>query len=173
MPASLRLELDRQPGARACCAASLAVDGAESAAGWLQLVLQDCDPGDALRGECAGLLEYLFVQTWQQLAERQSEFKPLLPADEASTLVRAEAMGAWCEGFLHGLVSGAGAAKFCATSWPRSRSADIIQATCWKLLAPPPATKTKRKQTKPLIRNYSSTCELRRSSRIEELAELS
>ena len=41
------------------------------------------------------------------MSERQSEFEPLLPDDDESTAVRAAALGHWCEGFLHGLVSSA------------------------------------------------------------------
>jgi uncharacterized protein YgfB (UPF0149 family) len=51
------------------------------------------------------MLDALCAVTWRQLVERQSEFVLLLPDDEDSTVVRAEAMGHWCEGFLHGLVS--------------------------------------------------------------------
>lgn len=51
------------------------------------------------------MLESLYEITWQQLAERQSEFTLLLPNDDASAAVRAAAMAQWCAGFLHGLVS--------------------------------------------------------------------
>jgi uncharacterized protein YgfB (UPF0149 family) len=83
----------------------LAVLGAPAGAGWLQLVLEGVDAGNALRQECAGLLDQLYSSTCQQLAERQSDFKPFLPDEQAPALARAEAMGQWCEGFLHGLVS--------------------------------------------------------------------
>jgi uncharacterized protein YgfB (UPF0149 family) len=51
------------------------------------------------------MLEALCTSTWQQLSERQSDFMLLLPDDDDSAQVRTEAMGQWCEGFLHGLVS--------------------------------------------------------------------
>jgi hypothetical protein len=51
------------------------------------------------------MLDALCTATWQQLSERQSDFMLLLPDDDDSALVRTEAMGQWCEGFLHGLVS--------------------------------------------------------------------
>ncbi len=46
------------------------------------------------------------MSTHRQLTERLSDFKPLLPDDSDSTIIRADAIAWWCEGFLHGLVSG-------------------------------------------------------------------
>jgi uncharacterized protein YgfB (UPF0149 family) len=83
----------------------LALAGAEGASRWLAQVLQDTDPDNSQRTECEVMLEALCSVTWQQLAERQSDFMLLLPDDDDPAWVRAEAMGQWCEGFLHGLVS--------------------------------------------------------------------
>lgn len=83
----------------------LALAGADGASRWLTQVLADTDPDNALRSECEAMLEALCAATWQQLSGRQSDFTLLLPDDEEAALVRAEAMGQWCEGFLHGLVS--------------------------------------------------------------------
>ncbi len=83
----------------------LSVSGADGASGWVDLVLSDTDPQDALRAECETMLNALCASTWRQLVERQSEFELLLPGDEDTTAARAEAMAQWCEGFLHGLVS--------------------------------------------------------------------
>ena len=84
----------------------LAIAGAEAGFAWLQQVLEGTDPGNALRSECEVMLDKLFESTYRQLSERQSEFEPLLPDDQDSTADRAAALGHWCEGFLHGLVSG-------------------------------------------------------------------
>lgn len=83
----------------------LAVAGAGSGFGWVNQVLEGTEPNNALRGECEIMLGKLFERTFQQLSERQSEFEPLLPDDQDDTAVRAAALGHWCEGFLHGLVS--------------------------------------------------------------------
>ena len=83
----------------------LALAGAEGASRWLAQVLADTDPENTLRTECQAMLEALCTSTWQQLSERQSDFILLLPGDDDSAQVRTEAMGQWCEGFLHGLVS--------------------------------------------------------------------
>ena len=83
----------------------LALAGADGASRWLAQLLQDTDPENTLRAECEAMLEALCTATWQQLSERQSDFMLLLPDDGDSALVRTEAMGQWCEGFLHGLVS--------------------------------------------------------------------
>ncbi len=84
----------------------LAVLGADAGIGWLDQVLEGSDPDNALRRECEAMLDALYSFTHRQLAERQSDFEPLLPHDSDSTLARADAIARWCEGFLHGLVSG-------------------------------------------------------------------
>ena len=83
----------------------LALAGPEGASRWLAQVLADTDPENTLCTECQAMLEALCTSTWQQLSERQSDFMLLLPDDDDSAQVRTEAMGQWCEGFLHGLVS--------------------------------------------------------------------
>ena len=83
----------------------LSVSGADGAQSWFEQVLSETDPNNALRAECESMLDALCANTWRQLVERQSEFELLLPDDEDPTASRAEAMGQWCEGFLHGLVS--------------------------------------------------------------------
>ncbi|MEJ2127702.1 MAG: UPF0149 family protein [Woeseiaceae bacterium] len=83
----------------------LAIAGAASGFDWLSQVLEGTDANDALRGECEVMLGALYESTYRQLAERRSEFEPLLPDDDDSTAVRAAALAHWCEGFLHGLVS--------------------------------------------------------------------
>lgn len=83
----------------------LAIAGAASGFDWLTQVLEGTDANDALRAECEAMLGALFESTYRQLAERQSEFEPLLPDDDDSTSVRAAGLAHWCEGFLHGLVS--------------------------------------------------------------------
>ena len=83
----------------------LAVGGAASGFDWLSKVLQGTDAGDAPCEECAGALTSLFEDTYRRLAERQSEFEPLLPNDDDATSIRAAALARWCEGYLHGLVS--------------------------------------------------------------------
>ena len=104
----------------------LALAGAEGASRWLAQVLADTDPENTLCTECRAMLEALCTSTWQQLSERQSDFMLLLPDDDDSAQVRTEAMGQWCEGFLHGLVSETHADELreCLASDPLS---DIIK----------------------------------------------
>lgn len=83
----------------------LAVAGAEGGFDWLRQVLEGTDEANALRSECENLLAALFQVTHRQLSERLSEFAPLLPDDSDTATRRAAALGHWCEGFLHGLVS--------------------------------------------------------------------
>jgi yecA family protein len=83
----------------------LAVAGVAGGLSWLQQVLEGTNSADALRAECERLLNGVFEITYRQLSERLSEFSPLLPGDGDSPEARATALGHWCEGYLHGLVS--------------------------------------------------------------------
>ena len=83
----------------------LAIGGADSGFSWLAQVLDGAGEAHTGRAECEAMLSALFESTYRQLSERLSEFEPLLPDDEDSTAIRAEALAHWCEGFLHGLVS--------------------------------------------------------------------
>lgn len=84
----------------------LAVAGAGGGLDWMRQVLEGTDESDALRNECESLLNSLFQSTLRHLSERLSEFEPLLPDDSDSAMSRTVALAHWCEGFLHGLVSG-------------------------------------------------------------------
>src|SRR5690606_14834583 len=83
----------------------IAVRGTGALSPWLNQLLAATD-NDALRDECGTALESLFHITWRSLAERQSEFVPVLPEDDRPAAERADGLAHWCEGFLHGLVSG-------------------------------------------------------------------
>lgn len=83
----------------------LAIAGADSGFDWLSQVLDGTEQVDTMRAECESMLGQLFEATYRQLAERQSEFKPLLPSEDDCTVARATALAHWCEGFLHGLVA--------------------------------------------------------------------
>lgn len=83
----------------------LAIAGVPAAPDWLLQVLEGTDQANALRAECQRVLDVLYQSTFWQLSERLSEFEPVLPADDEDVALRAAALGHWCEGFLHGLVS--------------------------------------------------------------------
>jgi len=86
--------------------ASLAAEGAAAGQGWLQQVMDGVDSANALRSECEGLLDAVYGNSYRQLAERQSDFELLLPDDSSDAETRTRSLAFWCEGFLHGLVSG-------------------------------------------------------------------
>ena len=83
----------------------LAIAGVPAGPDWLLQVLEGTDEANALRQECQQILDSLYQSTYWQLSERLSEFEPLLPGDEDDVAQRAVALGHWCEGFLHGIVS--------------------------------------------------------------------
>jgi len=71
----------------------------------LSQVLDGSGPATEQRDDAEETLRQLYEATYRQLAERQSGFEPLLPADDDSESDRAAGLAHWCEGFLHGLVS--------------------------------------------------------------------
>lgn len=86
-------------------AGRLAVQGSGAEPGCLTQIMDGSEDGDALGKESRELLASLFESTRGQLAERLSEFSPLLPDDSASLSERTAALAHWSEGYLHGLVS--------------------------------------------------------------------
>jgi hypothetical protein len=84
----------------------IAVRGTGARSAWFAHLATGVEKDKVQAGECGATLEALFTITWRQLAERQSQFVPLLPDDGRPAQERAEALAHWCEGFLHGLVSG-------------------------------------------------------------------
>lgn len=84
----------------------LSVAGARGATESLRQVLDGTDSANAFTRECEGMLGSLTEVTHAALAERLSAFAPLLPGDNDRPDIRTEALAHWCEGYLHGLVSG-------------------------------------------------------------------
>jgi uncharacterized protein len=72
---------------------------------WNKTVLADIDPAaDTTAAE--RLLGALRAETQTRLAERESDFSPLLPGEHASLIERVGALADFCRGFLFGLVAG-------------------------------------------------------------------
>lgn len=84
----------------------LTVAGTRAVPESLDQVLEGSDPANALRIECEDMLAVLWQSTHRAFSERLSVFEPLLPDDNDTVDVRTEALAHWCEGYLHGLVSG-------------------------------------------------------------------
>lgn len=84
----------------------LAVAGRGAGPEWLAEITRDLPVSDSNRSDCESMLEALLETSVRQLSERQSGFQPLLPDDAAPAEQRAQALAHWCEGFLHGLVTG-------------------------------------------------------------------
>ena len=84
----------------------LAVAGTRGASESLGQVMDGSDSANALRKECEDMLVILWQTTHKAFSERLSAFEPLLPDDNDTVAIRTEALAHWCEGYLHGLVSG-------------------------------------------------------------------
>ncbi|SEP62359.1 hypothetical protein SAMN05421693_10290 [Ectothiorhodospira magna] len=69
---------------------------------WLQEVFPGPD-GPPAEGEARRLLAELFAQTRTQLADALLGFQMLLPDEDDALSIRVDALGQWCQGFLHGL----------------------------------------------------------------------
>ena len=70
---------------------------------WLEDILADCEPGDAEKATLRDSLVELGLATWRALSGTEFEFEPLLPDDDATLELRADALAGWCQGFLFGL----------------------------------------------------------------------
>lgn len=81
----------------------LSLRGADAGGEWLGFLFEGAGRGS--REECVATLRTLFAVTFGTLAERQSQFAPLLPDDADSPAARTAALAHWCEGYLHGLVA--------------------------------------------------------------------
>jgi hypothetical protein len=84
----------------------LCLSGRDAIRTWIAAVQDGGDRNSAACVECAAMMVAVSTKALRDLAERQSQFMPLLPDDSFATTLRTEALGNWCEGFLHGLVSG-------------------------------------------------------------------
>jgi uncharacterized protein len=71
---------------------------------WLTAVLEG---GDAPAQDAKGILGSLASGTCSSLAEGDMSFRPLLPPDAEPLAVRADCLALWCQGFNHGLATGA------------------------------------------------------------------
>jgi len=90
----------------------LAVAGARGVSGSLGQVLDNSSETDTLRKECEDMLSALWQFTHMVFSERMSAFEPLLPDENDNAESRTAAVAQWCEGYLHGLVSGEHDAAF-------------------------------------------------------------
>lgn len=74
---------------------------------WLASVFEDAAAEhDVLVQEAIAALDQLAEQTHRQLYEGQLAFQLLLPGDDTPVRERAEALSAWCQGYLLGFATG-------------------------------------------------------------------
>ena len=84
----------------------LAVIGTRGLADSNGQVLDGVNTITEFRKECEDMLGMLWQTTHKAFSERLSAFEPLLPDESDRADVRTEGLAHWCEGYLHGLVSG-------------------------------------------------------------------
>lgn len=73
---------------------------------WLAQNFPDAAPGDLLARDARAVLLMLFETARTTLNDCVLDFQLLLPDDDASMTLRADALGEWCQGFLSGLAEG-------------------------------------------------------------------
>jgi len=84
----------------------LAVNGTRGLADSIGQVLDGSNAKSEFKEACEDMLGMLWQTTHTALSGRLSAFEPLLPDDSDRADVRTEGLAHWCEGYLHGLVSG-------------------------------------------------------------------
>ena len=80
------------------CAGSGDLPGA-----WVANTLADGTEGTVQAGDGRGVLEVLYKPTVETMAGEEMSFQLLLPDDDRPLPERAQALAAWCQGFLYGL----------------------------------------------------------------------
>ncbi len=106
------------------CAAPGAADDA-----WLDLVLENTEPGDLLASQCRDLLVRLRRHSARELESPEYVFQPLLPPDEEPLTQRSEALGDWCGGFLYALGIGGIGTQTRLTAELREFLDDLVDIT--------------------------------------------
>ncbi|MEC9415828.1 MAG: UPF0149 family protein [Pseudomonadota bacterium] len=86
--------------------ARLSVIGASALNVCLEQIFEDVNDNISCVKFCDAILQDVFKRTWIQLVERQSEFTLYLPDEQQNVNERANALAHWCDGFLHGIVTG-------------------------------------------------------------------
>ena len=79
------------------------VMGPDAGPAWVASVLAD---SDTVGGDIHDVLEALAVTTWKALDSGDMELVLLLPDDVEPLESRADNLGLWCQGFMHGLGAG-------------------------------------------------------------------
>jgi len=70
---------------------------------WIDTMLEQGDPNDALVRDARQLLLSLYEETQRELNDSNLEFVLLLPDDDEALEYRVRALADWCRGFLYGL----------------------------------------------------------------------
>ncbi|MEJ2514129.1 MAG: UPF0149 family protein [Gammaproteobacteria bacterium] len=70
---------------------------------WISNTLADSAEGELPGEEAAEALAAVYRSTEAAISGDQMAFQPLLPPDDRPLTERAEALAAWCQGFLYGL----------------------------------------------------------------------
>ena len=74
--------------------------GADAVPAWVSQVMADSGQSG---GAAQASLEALATATWAALESGDMDLRLLLPDDEYALEMRAEHLGFWCQGFIHGL----------------------------------------------------------------------
>lgn len=83
--------------------------GPEAGPPWIAEALQDCHGGAEVRDSAAQALTAIAASTLEALDLGDMSLTLLLPDDDTLVDARAGDLGAWCQGFMHGLSRGAAA----------------------------------------------------------------
>ncbi len=79
------------------------VMGIDAGPAWAANILAETDGNT---GSLRDVLQSLAEMTWTALDAGDMELELLLPCDDEPLETRAESMGLWCQGFMHGLGAG-------------------------------------------------------------------
>lgn len=103
---------------------AMCMGGRPASGEWLEDYVHDLALDDVSAERVDAELDEVELVTWKQLSEREFDFEPLLPDDEAPLEEQVAALAAWCHGFISGL-GGAGL-QFSARDAERGGVQEIV-----------------------------------------------
>ena len=94
---------------------------------WLKRLIGERDEANLQVRDDVTLIAHLLGRVQQQLHAGELQFQLLLPEEEESLQRRTEAVAAWCEGFLYGVVLAAATRSASASEVEREFLQDLME----------------------------------------------
>ncbi len=106
---------------------SVCLMGKDACSPWVADVLANTDTSGSATGEATQRLDQQANETFSALEDGDLSFTLMLPDDAEKLELRADAIGQWCQGFMHGLGIVGGSPERSASIFEDGSISEIIQ----------------------------------------------